>query len=209
MADTNVDTLLARARSALNWPTLYWLGFGGWTGEGTTPTPRPGTPIDPAAALARLDLERPEVAARYREGLQQGGWTIASLPREACDCSGYVAWALGIPRRPWGAAGGWFNTDAIHADARSAQRRVQRIERAVPGALLVYPSHDGGKEVGHVAIVTEVSADGAALKILHCAPENYLLEPAPGAARNAIAETDAARFAEHADTLVVMALPRT
>lgn len=204
-----VEQLLSRARSALAMPTLYWLRFGGWTGLGTPPKPQPGTPIQLKSELK--DLAKKDLAKhqRYLDGAAAAGIDIATLPPLACDCSGYVAWCLGVPRSPSPLPGNWLNTNAIHADvsAPGGQGRLfRRLQRAVPGALLVHPGDKARDEVGHVAIVTAVDDQGRATRMLHCAPENLALPPPAGGTRNAIAETDASHFDGHADTRIVMAL---
>lgn len=192
---------LERARSALDTPTLYWLGSGG--GQGRTPLgARPGTPLDVRAALARKQDENAAVAAQYQAAMQRLNLRFEDLPAVACDCSGFVAWSLGVPRTPQPLSNGWMNTDSIHADARAAQTQFKPLAQAVPGALLVYPSPGKGK-VGHVGIVTEVGAGGKAVRMIHCAPENFLLVPRDGRARTAIAETDTGVFDENPATLVV------
>lgn len=200
----DLSSFLARARQGLDTPMIYWLGHGGWQ-AGEAASPSPGRAIDPAAALAKLKIERPQVHAAYLHGMQQAGLELAALPHLACDCSGFVCWALGVPRNGSVLEGEWINTDAIAADAAGAQRLFVPVARAVPGALLVHPRPGGNNPApGHVAIVVEADAAGRATRMLHCAPENYLLPPAAGQARNAIAETDTAHFDGVATTRVVL-----
>ncbi len=195
LAAMNANDLLQRARAARTQSTLYWLGWGGWTRadeHGADPPAQPGRPIDIARALDELRHKRPGVHAAYLAGLAQAGLQMNELPGIACDCSGYVCWALGLARdgAPW--RGGWINTDSLHADALGPQQLFRPLARAWPGALLVYPKPVGrGPEgpPGHVGIVTEVDAAGRATRVLHCAPENFALSPPAGLPRNAIAET--------------------
>ena len=206
MTAHTLDETLARARSALTMPTLYWLGQGSWT-AGQRPLPTPGRPFDPAAALAALKAENPTKHAAYTAGLQRLGLTATELPRSACDCSGFVAWCLGLPRHPMtldGRADQWLYTDSIVADALGRHDAFTVLDRAQVGALLVFPSAGRARPVGHVAWITEV-ADGRATRILHCAPQNFEAPPLPGRPRNAIAETDTAVFDGEtaADTRVV------
>jgi hypothetical protein len=206
MSTPTLDETLARARSALDMATLYWLGQGGWV-AGQRPLPTPGRPFDPAAALAALKAENPTKHAAYAAGLQRLGMAPEQLPRSACDCSGFVAWCLGLPRHPMaldGRGDQWLYTDSIHADALGRRQAFTALETAQVGALLVFPSAGRARPVGHVAWITDV-ADGRATRILHCAPQNFEAEPAPGRPRNAIAETDTAVFDGEAaaDTRVV------
>lgn len=206
MPTSTLDDTLARARSALDMPTLYWLGQGGWV-AGQRPLPTPGRPFDPAAALAALKADNPAKHAAYTAGLRRLGMTAAQLPRSACDCSGFVAWCLGLPRHPMaldGQADQWLYTDSIVADALGRRQAFTALAQARVGALLVFPSAGRARPVGHVAWITAVDG-GRATRILHCAPQNFEAEPPPGRPRNAIAETDTAVFDGEAaaDTRVV------
>lgn len=191
----NTATFLQRALSARTLPTLYWLGKGGWTraeqAAGRLPA-QPGRDIDLQRELSLLRSQRPRVHAAYLAALAESGLSMDTLPAVACDCSGFICWALGVARDsgPWN--GGWISTDTLHADAQGAQRLVSPVERAAPGTMLVYPKPPAqGAEgpPGHVGIVTEVAADGRVARVLHCAPDNYLLPPDAGLPHNAIAET--------------------
>ncbi|MCB1994693.1 MAG: CHAP domain-containing protein [Burkholderiaceae bacterium] len=202
----SLDDTLARARSALDMPTLYWLGQGGWT-AGQRPLPTPGRPFDPMAALTALKADNPAKHAAYTDGLQRLGLTAGDLPRSACDCSGFVAWCLGLPRHPValnGQADQWLYTDSIVADALGRRHLFTPLNQAKVGALLVFPSAGHRRPVGHVAWITAVT-DGRAARILHCAPQNFEVEPTPGQPRNAIAETGTTVFEGEvaADTMVV------
>lgn len=200
----NLNTFLERARQARSTALIYWLGHGGWL-SGEAASPGPGRDIDPETALAHLKTERPQVHAAYVAGLARAGLKVQDLPHLACDCSGLVCWALGVARDHAPLDGGWINTDAIAADARGQQRLFVPLAQAVPGALLVHPRPGGDNPApGHVGIVTAVDAAGRATRVLHCAPENYLIQPAEGQARNAIAETDTRHFDDVPSTRLVM-----
>lgn len=198
----DLEQFLLRARQARERPAFYWLGSGGWL-QGQPATEWPATPLDINRALAEKQRDNPRVHARYLAEEARSGIDRASLPPVACDCSGYVCWALGIPRNGWPDANDWFNTDGMLADANGAQRWFVAQPQARPGALLVHPkpSKDGGP--GHVGIVTEVDASGRATRMLHCSAVNYLLASPPGLPRNAIAETDT-RYFDGERTQVVM-----
>lgn len=101
---------------------------------------------------------------------------------------------------------GWVNTDSIHADAKWPQRMFVRLPQAELGALLVYPKDPQRKDhVGHIGIVTAIEAGRA--RVIHCAPENILIEPAPGSQRNAIAQTDSSHFDGEPATIAVWFKP--
>jgi hypothetical protein len=201
----NTEVFLQRARSAREMPTLYWLGKGGWTHTEAAPA-QPGRPLDVTREFEAMRLQRPKVHAAYVAGLAQSGLTLAELPQQACDCSGFVCWALGVPRDGAAVPGGWIGTDAVYADAMGPQRLFKSVEKAAPGVLVVFPKPQGqGPEgpPGHIGIVTEVAADGRVARVLHCAPDNFLLAPQDGLPRNAIAETGPAHFDADARTRFV------
>lgn len=186
----DINAFLQRAQSARQWPTLYLLGKGDYHPNASAD--RPGSRVDPASELALIQRQRPHIHAEYVKAMQKAGLALEDLPREACDCSGFVCWALKIVRStgPW--TGGWIDTNNIHRDARERQALFRQLDRAVPGALLVYPKPAGqGADgpPGHVGIVTQVDAQGRATRVLHCAPQNFLLTPEPGLPPSAIAET--------------------
>jgi hypothetical protein len=159
-----------------------------------------------AREFEAMRLQRPKVHAAYVEGLAQSGLTLDALPQQACDCSGFVCWALGIARDGAPLDGGWIGTDAVYADALGGQRLFKPVAQAVPGVLVVFPKPQGqGAEgpPGHIGIVTEVAADGSVVSVLHCAPDNFLLPPPAGRPRNAIAQTGPAHFAADARTRYV------
>lgn len=132
-----------------------------------------------------------ELLARARSA--QGKGTIYTLgggvnnpkaanPKDvngACDCSGYVCWALGMkrfqPDNPFykGFNGGWVNTDSMFADANTAVGFFHKLPVPVVGALLVFPKQKGAV-AGHVGIITGVDAStGKVLSVIHCSSGNF------------------------------------
>jgi hypothetical protein len=203
-----INSVVERALSARDTPVLYWLGKGGWLAGAPPEAQRqPGRPIALQTELAQMRTKRPAVYAAYMDGLAASGLALDALPALACDCSGFVDWALGLPRdgAPW--AGGWFNTDTIHADATGRQQRFVPLALPRVGALLVYPKPTGrGPDgpPGHIGIVTALGPDGRVARVLHCAPHNFLLGPPPGLPRSAIAETGTELFDAEDSTLPVL-----
>lgn len=166
MALTDVQTVLARAAAMVGQGTVYWAGTGG---------------MDPAAASAAQPLAigrqwpmlSPQEQAMLRPLAEAAGLNVndPGLVAPACDCSGFVCWALGISRHP--APQTWVNTDSIWEDASGRGLQFRHIERAQPGCLVVYPQLDSGEKYGHIALVTEVAADGRATRIVHCSAANF------------------------------------
>jgi hypothetical protein len=173
---TSVDEVLERARSALGRSTLYWLGEGGQDPRAPLPSSRlaagriwPTLPreqrmeLEPLAKAQGIDVHDP------------------GLVLDACDCSGYVCWALGIARRVdpdvFPGSGGWINTDSIWADAMGPGTKFERLSAARPGALLVYPKDGSPDPYGHIGIVMEADASGHATLVAHCSAANVMAAP--------------------------------
>lgn len=135
----------------------------------------------------------PELLARARQVLPfkvkyklgTGGMVPeATLPvnhEGTCDCSGYVAWALGISRYQPGNPfyktfnGGWVNTDAMAADGKSPFGFFAALEKPKPGCVIVYPSNKPKLAYGHTGIVTAMGgpAQFAGIsRVIHCASGN-------------------------------------
>lgn len=101
------------------------------------------------------------------------------------DCSGFVAWCLGLPRLtddPFylDYAGGWMNTDGIVADANDARGLFSKVPngQAKPADLLVF-GKGPGRSYGHVGIISR-SLRGSPVAVIHCSSANR---------PNAVAET--------------------
>jgi hypothetical protein len=168
---TDVDTILSRARHAVGRSTLYWLGEGGLHPDAPLPSSRlaVGQLWPTLSAAQRMELE----PIAQAQGIDVHD---PNLVLDACDCSGYVCWALGISRHPGAAAfpggGGWIFTDSIWADAMGPGLRFQRLAEARPGALVVYPKEGSDENFGHVGIVIEADASGRATLVAHCSAVN-------------------------------------
>ena len=196
-----VQELISLARQAAASPTLYRLGGGGYYGPRGTPRPPAPSRFEPVdEVLARM----PEAKRRrYETEARAAGVDLAALAGQRmpfCDCSGYVTWALGLPRAPSeDAPSGWIWTNSIYEDAQGPGGAFSRVdsdrERLVcrPGALLVYPSPDD-EEPGHIGIVSETDAQGRPLRVLHCSSTLMIESARAGQPLSAIAETDAAVF---------------
>ena len=107
-------------------------------------------------------------------------WSIRGL-----DCTGFIAWALGISRRDARIQGGWIESTAIVRDANTRGGLFTKVDAAEPGDILAYGDRkiSGGKIAhGHVGLVTEVE-DGKVVEVVHCSAGNY------GSTRNALLTT--------------------
>lgn len=139
-----------------------------------------------------LRRARSQLGRRIRYELGSGGITPSAPgpegPDGACDCSGFVAWCLGVGRRiiarfPDWPYGEWLNTETIVRCALDpACAYFDRLDEPRVGALIVYPWR--GRRPGHVGIVSAVSP----VRVIHCSAGNYRKTG------SAVAETDAALF---------------
>jgi hypothetical protein len=100
------------------------------------------------ATMIERALSQVDLGTKYA----MGGGDLAPVDdsvRDAkgySDCSAFVCWALGIPRRSpfeWTRKlnGGWYNTSAIWWDAiKEASGYFRPAPRIEPGVVLVYPA---------------------------------------------------------------------
>ena len=78
----------------------------------------------------------------------------AALPtsNHECDCSGFVAWALGTTRNPKPGREWYIQTDNIWHDAMGPQSVFVRVEEPIPGDVIVYPKIGSPDGYGHTGI---------------------------------------------------------
>jgi hypothetical protein len=96
-----------------------------------------------------------------------------------CDCSGFVAWCLGISRQTSNAFyrqlnGGWIETTAVVADALKPGGIFSRVDAPQPGDVLVWGDRrvNGRTVQGHIGIVAAVAGDRAT-RVIHCSSSNF------------------------------------
>ncbi|HSI72922.1 MAG TPA: glucosaminidase domain-containing protein [Fimbriimonas sp.] len=122
--------------------------------------------------------------------------TTSSLTK-SCDCSGFVAWAIGIPRELPPGSGKWLSTDQYWAGGGHVGHglftRVS-VAEAMPGDLYVYPDSHGNQ--GHIGIVTVVR-NGKPDKMIHCSSGGWK------SFGEAVRETDCVHFANHPNSRIV------
>jgi hypothetical protein len=83
-----------------------------------------------------------------------------------CDCSGFVAWCLGISRKVAQPAyvrfnGGWLSTDGMVHDALTVGGILDQVpsdDDAAPGDVVVYGN---GPRIGHCGIIIRTATRGA------------------------------------------------
>lgn len=139
-----------------------------------------------------IERARSAIGKGTKYVLGKGGrpkdWGIGS----ECDCTGFVAWWLGLDRYlpknfPGYPGGEWLETTAVYRDAMSNWGFVDAIQwdQAVPGDIVVWG--DRGGHQGHIGIVATVDATGPKT-VIHCSSGNYKTT------KDAIRETGAALF---------------
>ena len=95
--------------------------------------------------------------------------------QNSCDCSGLVAWALGLSRKTEEPLyvkfnGGWINTDAMAFDIGQDTGLFHRCDPC-PGAVIVYPGPPA-RRVGHCGII--LTMDGLLLgTVAHCSSTHW------------------------------------
>lgn len=75
-------------------------------------------------------------------------------PGGICDCSGFVAWCLGLSRKPKPSRPWWIETTAMVRDATGQKAVFAFLDGPEPGCVVVYG--DKGGHQGHTGIVTVV-----------------------------------------------------
>ena len=105
--------------------------------------------------------------------LGKGGFDPTIPMASSCDCSGFVAWAIGIPRELPPGSNKWLSTDSYWDGGPPVCPNLftqTDLQQAQPGDLLVYP--DSGGHQGHIGIVTQVDHSMPTL-VIHCSLGNY------------------------------------
>ena len=133
--------------------------------------------LDKEKLKKRVARAHKAVGLRVAYKLGKGGffpWDDKPTRNGQCDCSGFVAWVLGVSRVPKLTRLWWIETTRIHSDATKKQKVFVQIPKPVPGCLVVYPDYvlDGKHKEGHVAIVSDVNPIGG-IEIIDCSIGNY------------------------------------
>lgn len=135
MAPTQ-EIIVARARSAVGQGIRYALGCGGW---------------EPTDALpCRKVFRRPK-------------GKLVPVRALWCDCSGFVAWCIGLSRKTTIFRGKWgISTVSIHRDAMGPGKWFRLLdpgEDPLPGDFAVYPDRFDAVArktlQGHVGVIVD------------------------------------------------------
>ena len=100
-------------------------------------------------------------------GMKPGNPTPAAGGQ--CDCSGFVAWCLGMSRLTKDAfyvhfIGGWIETTAVWTDIGNSVGIFDQLDAPKRGAVVVFPDALGHQ--GHIGII---SGPG---RVIHCSKGN-------------------------------------
>lgn len=127
---------------------------------------------------------------------------LASGEIDGCDCSGFVAWALGRPRHSPDMPGGWIETTAMVRDGKTPGGLFTVVTRptVLPGMLLCYGDRPGVGQ-GHVGLISGFDSAGH-LRVIHCSRGNYIRTAAAGHG-DAIQETGDEIFWVRKDVVIL------
>lgn len=125
-------------------------------------------------------------------------WTL-DLDSRLCDCSGFVAWTLGVSRQNPHPAMPWLETTAVAHDAMGGSNLFAQVpwEDALPGDVLVWGDSKGKQ--GHIGLLVSRDTEGP-LTVIHCSRGNY------SETGDAIRETGVDLFKRH-DAIAAKFLP--
>lgn len=144
-----------------------------------------------------LDRARNCVGKNTVYKLGKGGMNPAKSLTMECDCSGFVAWAIGIPRELPPGSGKWLQTTTYWQGGEVVGITLfdpVNEGQVETGDIYVYP--DMGSRQGHMGIISSVEG-GKASKVIHCSSGNF---------RNhgdAILETNPAVFSQNCKSRIM------
>ena len=118
---------------------------------------------------ARLARARSAVGAPIRYGLGRGGFDPTHpLPTKdgRCDCSGFVAWVLGMSRKPKLTRPWWIESTNVWRDANGRQSVFVKLDGPVPGCVVVVPDKNGHE--GHIGIYAGADGRTRAPRVVDC-----------------------------------------
>src|ERR1044072_2079543 len=128
--------------------------------------------IDQSLQRARTGLEQTTTYV-----LGRGGFDPTKMLDTNCDCSGFIAWAIGIPREFPPGSGRWLDTDAYWNGGGGGAKgagfpllKTVAAAEAEAGDLIVYPDQGGSQ--GHIGMISGVDNHGE-LKVIDCSKGNW------------------------------------
>lgn len=146
--------------------------------------------IDYTPLESRLTRARSVIGQGIKYGLGQGGMNpdnpTPASPTWKCDCSGFVSWVLHMSRKPKVTRWWWIETTNVYKDATGRQKVFVKIDKPVPGCIVVYPDRSGHE--GHIGIVSEIRKTG--YDVIDCS-----------GSKNGIYEHSGAAFMTKANTI--------
>ena len=108
----------------------------------------------------RMLLAAKDTGTIYTLGSGGYGWMQDEFDAE-CDCSGFIAFCLGLSRKPSTAfmAKGvkwWFSTDSMVLAAKEGVF-FREVEKGTPGCIAAFPDYksQGKRRQGHTGYITE------------------------------------------------------
>jgi hypothetical protein len=126
-----------------------------------------------ACAERTLGRARSAIGTGVVYKLGKGGFDPTKPLGGYADCSGFVAWAIGIPRELPPGSGRWLQTTTYWEGGGAAGEGLfdqVAASAGAPGDLIVYP--DIGGSQGHIGLISE-TVGGRPAKVIHCSSGNY------------------------------------
>lgn len=126
-----------------------------------------------ASNARTLERARASLEHEVEYKLGKGGYDPAAPLTSQCDCSGFVAWCIGVPRELPPRSNKWLQTDTFWAGGPPVGPDLfvsVPVTDAQAGDLIVYP--DAGGSQGHMGVISEV-AQGGVTQVIHCSSSNW------------------------------------
>lgn len=130
--------------------------------------------LNNASTIQTITRAKQNLGQLTKYKLSEGGVDPTIAFTKECDCSGFVAWAIGYPRELPRGSGNWIDTNLIWGGGGTKTPGIFieiQQNNCDLGDLLVYPKADQNHH-GHVGIVIEV-ANQKPIKIIHCSYGNF------------------------------------
>jgi hypothetical protein len=156
-----------------------------------------------AEDVDRMQRARSAIGKDTRFELSKGGKDpIALHPAEngACDCSGFIAWVLGLSRQttnPYylNKMGGWMDVSTMQEDMKETGGFLSPCDPH-PGCLVAYGSgRDSNRNIAIVTVVESIGGKAIPTRVISCTRENW------AKANDSIQETAADRFVQDPTTV--------